>query len=152
MDAKGLLIADGQSRSLKPKSAGWKPMFPKGLPERLESIWATRLGDEWRYGVPVDESHLNAQGILHGGVLMTFMDHGLSLIVWEAAGRTACSTVQINSQFLAAVRPPAFIELRGEIRKRTRSFIFAQGILSVEGSDVMEASGLRSIRAPRQKD
>ena len=47
---------------------------------------ALLIGDRW-----VEESsagtaeHINPQGVLHGGILMTFADHGLSMLAWEAA-------------------------------------------------------------------
>ncbi len=123
----------------------------KGIPASLEALWTRRDEDGYHYAVQLDERHANAQGTVHGGVLMTFMDHALSLLVWEAAGRAPCSTVQLDSHFLAAVAPPAFVTLDGEIVRQGKSLIFARGILRVEGKAVMEASGVWSVTAA-QKD
>jgi len=124
----------------------WKPVALKGIPGSLGQVWTSGSAGDRRYGVHLTESHLNAQKTVHGGVLMTFIDHGLSVIVWEAAGRVPCSTIQLNIQFLAAVRPPAFVEIRGEILRRASRFIFARGILRVAGADVTEATGVWSVR------
>lgn len=124
----------------------------KGIPASLEALWTRRDGDGFRYAVQLDERHTNAQGMIHGGVLMTFMDHALSLMVWEAADRAPCSTVHLDSHFLSAVRPPAFVEVDGKILRQGKSLIFARGVLRVEGRDVMEASGVWSVATPRSAD
>lgn len=127
---------------------GWTRKAMKGLPAALDALWVQRDGDGYRYAMQLDKSHANAQGAAHGGVLMTFMDHALSLMIWEASGRAPCSTVHLDSHFLKAVRPPAFVELIGEIRKQGRSLAFARGVLRVDGVDVMEATGVWSITSP----
>jgi acyl-coenzyme A thioesterase PaaI-like protein len=123
----------------------WSRRELKGIPASLGAIWTHRDEDGWHYGVQLDESHLNAQGLIHGGVLMTFMDHGMSLLVWEAAGRTTSSTIQLDSHFLSPVRPPAFVELDGKILRQGRTLVFARGVLRVAGKDIMEATGVWSI-------
>lgn len=125
--------------------ADWVRKEMKGIPASLGALWTQRDENGWRYGVQLDETHANAQGLIHGGVMMTFMDHALSLFVWEAADRAMCSTVQLDSHFLAAVRPPAFIELEGEILKKGKSLMFARGVLRVGEKAVMEATGMWSV-------
>ena len=125
--------------------AGWTRRELKGIPASLGALWTQRDQDGWHYAVQLDESHANAQGFIHGGVLMTFMDHGLSLLVWEAAGRAMSSTIHLDCHFLRAVRPPAFIELHGQILRQGRRLAFARGALRADGQDVMEATGVWSI-------
>ncbi len=125
--------------------AGWTRREMKGIPASLGALWTQRDHDGWHYAVQLDESHTNAQGFIHGGVLMTFMDHGLSLLVWEAAGRAMSSTIHLDSHFLQAVRPPAFIELHGQILRQGRRLAFARGVLRADGEEVMEATGVWSI-------
>ena len=119
----------------------------KGIPASLGALWTQRDDSGWRYGVQLDESHCNSQGLIHGGVLMTFMDHGLSLIIWEAVGRAMTSTIHLDSHFLAAVRPPAFVELDTRILRQGRNTVFARGTLRVGETPVMEATGVWSIDA-----
>lgn len=127
----------------------WKRREMKGIPASLGALWTRREGDGYRYAIQLDETHANAQGMVHGGVLMTFMDHGLSLMIWEASGRAPCSTVHLDSHFLKAVRPPAFVELDGEIRRQGKSLAFLRGVLRVDGEAVMEATGVWSVTQPR---
>jgi len=125
----------------------WTRREMKGIPASLGALWTHRDENGWHYGVQLDQSHVNAQGFVHGGVLMTFMDHGLSLMVWEAVGRAMSSTIQLDSHFLAPVRPPAFVELDGQILKQGRTLVFVRGVLRVAGKDVMQATGVWSIAA-----
>ena len=81
---------------------------------------------------------------------MTFMDHVMALLIWEAADRAMTSTVHLDSHFLASVKPPAFVECEGQILRRGKNLIFARGVLRVEGKDVFEATGVWSILAPAQ--
>lgn len=127
---------------------GWTRKAMKGLPGAVEALWTKREGDTWRYAMQLDASHCNAQGMIHGGVLMTFVDHALSLMIWEASNRAMCSTVHLDSHFLKAVRAPAFVELDGKILKQGKSTAFARGTLRVDGVDVMEATGVWSIVQP----
>lgn len=126
-------------------AASWRRREMQGIPASLGALWTRRDDHGWHYGVQLDGAHANAQGFVHGGVLMTFMDHALSLLVWEAAGRAMCSTVQLDSRFLAPVRPPAFVELDGRVVKQGGRLVFASGVLRVDNNEVMEASGVWSV-------
>ena len=131
------------------EAANWKRREMKGIPASLGALYTRRDGDGWRYAVQLDEGHCNAQGLVHGGVLMTFLDHAMSLLVWEVAERAFCSTVQLDSHFLRALRAPAFVELDFELLRRSRSLVFARGMLRADEEIVMEATGIWSV-APGQ--
>ena len=140
------LPADPAQANQPPTPADdWTRREMKGIPASLGALWTQRDESGWRYAVQLDESHANAQGLVHGGVLMTFMDHGLSLLIWESAGRSMNSTIHLDSHFLSPVRPPAFIELEGQILRQGRRLAFARGVLRADGVDVMEATGVWSI-------
>ncbi|WP_373077562.1 PaaI family thioesterase [Zhongshania sp.] len=146
---------NSKSPPLTAESAGtappeWTRREMKGIPASMGALW-TRRGDDgaWCYGVQLDESHHNAQGFVHGGVLMSFMDHGLSLRVWEASGRAHCVTIHLDNHFLAPVRGPAFVELEATILRQGRKMMFARGVLKVDGKDVMDATGVWSVTAPK---
>lgn len=125
--------------------AHWKRREMKGIPASLGAVWTHRDESGWHYAVQLDESHCNAQGFVHGGVLMTFMDHALSLMIWEAAERAFCSTVHLDNHFLAAVRAPAFVELDAEILRQGRNLAFVRGVLRSGDTAILEATGVWSI-------
>ena len=95
-----------------------------------------------RYGLQTGSDHGNPNGVLHGGVLLAFADHALSLLAWEAAERSVCTTIQLNSHFLDAARPGEFLELRGEVTRRTRGLVFLRGIIGAR-----DVAGIKDVAA-----
>jgi acyl-coenzyme A thioesterase PaaI-like protein len=134
--------------SSDPATQGWRLMRSGAMPAGIGFPWSKRTDDGWRYGLLTTAEHANPQGALHGGILMTFADHGLSLLAWEAAKRAACTTIQLNTHFLAGVRPGDFVELRGEVTRATLGLVFVRGKLSVGERDVVAVDGIwRVFRA-----
>jgi acyl-coenzyme A thioesterase PaaI-like protein len=111
------------------------------MPAGLGVPWAKRSGDGWVYGLSTGPEHANPNGVVHGGVLMAFADHGLSLLAWEAAERALCTTIQLNTHFLDAIRPGEFIELKGEVTRRTRGLIFVRGIIAARSDEKIREVG-----------
>jgi acyl-coenzyme A thioesterase PaaI-like protein len=134
--------------SYDPSEHGWRPMRGAALPANIGIPWAKKTENHWCYGMLTTAEHANPQGVLHGGMLMTFADHGLSMLAWEAAQRVPCTTIQLNTHFLAAVEPGEFVELRGEVTRATRGLVFVRGILLVGDRDVAVVDGIwRVLRA-----
>jgi len=125
-----------------PATDGWRPMPRAALPGAQGVPWSKRIDGVWCYGLLTTPDHANPQGALHGGVMMTLADHGLSLLAWEAADRAPCTTIQLNTHFLHAVRPGAFIWLSGEVTRRTGSMVFTLGVIRTVDHDVAAADGI----------
>jgi acyl-coenzyme A thioesterase PaaI-like protein len=131
-----------------PAAHGWREMRGGPMPAGIGLPWAKRFEGHWRYGLLTTTAHANPQGAVHGGILMTFADQGLSLLAWEAANRAFCTTIQLNTQFLAAVRPGEFVELNGEITRATSGLVFVRGMLSIGDRAVAVVDGIwRAARA-----
>jgi acyl-coenzyme A thioesterase PaaI-like protein len=135
-----------------PTADGWRALPGAAMPGGLGVPWAKKLDGNWLYGLLTGPEHANPAGVVHGGVLMAFADHGLSFLAWEAAERAPCTTIQLNTHFLDAIKPGEFIELRGEVTRRTRGLVFVRGVISVPDShgsrDVGATDGIwRVLRA-----
>lgn len=128
-----------------PIAAGWKRMSPEGYPALIGPFFAKREGEGWRYGFLAEPRHRNAGGVVHGGMLMSFADDVLGMTVWAAAGRKPCTTVQLNTHFIAPVRVGDFVEGRAEVLRTTRSVLFVRGILTVGDRTVAHADGVWKI-------
>ena len=124
-----------------PAAEGWRPMPKAALPSGIGIPWSRRADGVWHYGLLTDDDHGNPNGVVHGGVLMAFADHGLSMLAWEAAERTNCTTIQLNTHFLDAIHPGEFIELRGEVTRRTRGLVFVRGVIAARGNDTQRDVG-----------
>jgi acyl-coenzyme A thioesterase PaaI-like protein len=81
---------------------------------------------------------------------MSLMDHALSAIAWEAVGRRACVTVQMDTKFLSSARKGSFLVARGRVTRATASMVFMNGMVSVENKEILVASALLKVleRAP----
>ncbi|MDG0980429.1 MAG: PaaI family thioesterase [Halieaceae bacterium] len=131
----------------KPDLSRWTPRTMKGLPAALGEIYTYR--DEqynWHYGFQLTEEHCNAQGFAHGGILMTAIDHGLALVIWEAVDRDFCATVHLDTHFVTPVKPPALLELKTQITKQSGNLVFAVGELWCDDVMAVRSTGVWSVK------
>jgi len=127
------------------ESAGWKPRTLPGFIENAGPLWTRREADGWAYAFVCEARHLNPAQRVHGGALMTLLDHAISSVAWEATGRRPCVTLQLDSQFLAAVEAGQFAEARARVTHQTRGLVFMQGTVSVGAQDVLVAQAILKI-------
>ncbi|MGE0714286.1 MAG: PaaI family thioesterase [Alphaproteobacteria bacterium] len=131
--------------SFDPSAHGWKQRNVRGFSELVGPFWTRRDEQGWAYGFLAGDRHVNPSGVVHGGMLMTLADQALSITVWEAAERRPCVTVQLDTHFLSPVRPGDFVEARARVVRRTRSMVFVDGALAVNGDTVLTAMGVWKI-------
>jgi acyl-coenzyme A thioesterase PaaI-like protein len=132
-----------------PTSAGWTMVEDDPMPAGIGASWRKRRGDQWIYGMQTRQDHANRAGAVHGGILAAFADHTLGCYVDEAAGSSSNVTIQLNTHFLAAVAPGAFLVLRGEVTRVTGSMVFVRGIIAAGDRDVIAADGIWRVFRPR---
>ena len=96
----------------------------------------------------VEDKHTNLGGVVHGGVLMSFADVILGTVSYRHAGRPGMS-VRLVSDFVSPARVGDWLEGRGTVTKATRSIIFAQGALTVEGRTILTVSGTYKLRSQK---
>lgn len=136
---------DLSSRATTLKEAGWKQRTLGGFADRFGPLWTRKKNDEWVYGVVVTSEHLNPAGLVHGGVLCALFDHVVSAVAWEAVGRRACVTIQLNTQFLAPAREGQFLEACGRIVKTTNTLVFVEGSIETENTELLRGSSVQKI-------
>lgn len=127
-----------------PAAAGWTPMqwHADGFPTLVGPFWAKQDADGWVYGLVAGEKHGNAHGIVHGGMLVTFLDQILGATSWEAAKRDPVVTIQLNTHFVSAAKAGDFLEARGEAVRATKSVIFVRGQITIGDRVVATADGV----------
>ncbi len=106
---------------------------------------STRLEDKNTYGLRTDDSHVNALGLVHGGVLTSLLDQVAALVAWSAADRRPTVTIQMDTRFLGAARAGDFLEARASIQHMTRSLIFLDAAITTEAGPVASASAIMKI-------
>ena len=127
------------------QAAGWRARDLPGHMGRVGPLWTRKLEGGWSYGLISTDHHLNPAGVVHGGMLVTLLDHALSAIAWEAAKRQACVTISLDTCFHGAVKAGVFIEANGVIARQTRSLIFMRGTLHANGQEVVAGQAILKI-------
>jgi acyl-coenzyme A thioesterase PaaI-like protein len=139
-------MPDDQSRiGFDPIAAGWEELPERGFPVHVGTFFSKRTDAGWRYGFVAEPRHANIGGVVHGGMLMTFMDDMLGRTVWEAVDRQPVSTIQLDNRFIAPARPGDFVECAPVVQRVTRSVVFIRGDLFVGERLVMSSDGVWKV-------
>ena len=135
--------AANQAAVFDPARAGWTMVKPIGFGEVVGPIW--RHGDA-RFGFVVEHKHLNFADIVHGGMLTTLADQAMGMTALRASGNKPHATIELNIQFVGAVRLGEFVEAHCEVVRLARAIIFMQCKLLVGTRPVANATGIWKIR------
>lgn len=85
--------------------------------------------------------HCNSLGIVHGGMLSTFMDGLLANAVGRQTG-TASVTVHLSLDFLSMARAGEWVFGDAKVTRQTKDLVFVEGRVRVGTRDIMRASGV----------
>jgi uncharacterized protein (TIGR00369 family) len=124
---------------------GWRRHAPKGFTGLIGPLWSRTEQGVLAFGLIAGEDHLNPAGLVHGGMLTTLLDQVISTAAWQTAERLPCVTIQLDTQFLSAVKAGAFVEARAEVVKKTREIVFARGELIVSMTIVATGNAVLKI-------
>lgn len=127
---------------------GWKRRDLPGFMGLAGPLWTRRDNGTWAYAVLADEAHLNPAGVVHGGALLTLLDHAISSVAWEACGRQPCLTLQLDTHFIGSVHTGQLAQARAHVIRRTGSLVFMQGEVAVDGCIALAGQALMKIMAP----
>lgn len=91
----------------------------------------------------IDDRHINPEGFAHGGLLASAIDYVLYCAVGdEVDNGIATPTVDIQIQYVGAVKSGDWLEGRARILRQTRSLVFVTGELSVGENLVLAATAV----------
>ena len=100
---------------------------------------------EYHFKSKIEENHLNAAGIAHGGYIAALVDAGAGTAAHRSADESPCVTISLELKFISAVKLGQ--ELLGitKIQKKTKTMVFLTCELKVEDKIVATASGVWKI-------
>ncbi|WP_020179188.1 PaaI family thioesterase [Methylopila sp. M107] len=125
--------------------AGWDLFDGKGFVDLVGPLYWRRTPEGLRaFAFTAGDKHANLIGLVHGGMLMTLADRALGVGAWDSAGRP-CVTVQMDMQFLSAVKMGEFAEIAPQLVRLTRSLVFMRGDLKVGDRVAATATGVWKI-------
>ena len=130
-----------------PAAAGWTYEPEAGFIGLVGPVWRRRDGDHLRFGFLAEDKHANLVGVVQGGMLMTFADRALGMLAWDAA-QGSVVTIGFDMAFVDSGRIGSFIELDGEVVRRTASLVFMRGTLSAGRRVIGTCQGTWKILRP----
>ena len=107
-------------------------------------VYARLAGERFQMGFRVEARHTNPLNICHGGMLATFADMLLPCVIIYQPGhqRHFLPTISLQVDYLAQAALGAWVQGEGEVLRRTRSMVFAQGLVTADEVPAMRISGI----------
>ena len=100
---------------------------------------------EYEFKTTINENHLNAAGITHGGFICSLIDAGAGTAAHRAADNTPCVTISLDLKFIGASKVGDEIIGVTKILKKTNTLIFLFCELKCNEKIITSASGIWKI-------
>ena len=100
---------------------------------------------EYEFKTTINENHLNAIGITHGGFICSLIDAGAGTAAHRCAGQAPCVTVSLDLKFIATTKIGDEIIGFTKILKKTKSMVFLICHLKSKDKIIASASGILKI-------
>ena len=101
--------------------------------------------NEYEFKSKINENHLNAAGITHGGYLSALIDAGAGTAAHRSAENAPCVTISLDLKFIGASRINDEIFGYVKILKKTKTLIFLFCELKCNNKIITSASGVWKI-------
>ena len=101
--------------------------------------------DEYEFKSTVNENHLNAAGITHGGYLSALVDAGAGTAAHRCADNAPCVTISLDLKFIGASKISDEIIGHVKILKKTKTLVFLFCELKCDNKIITSASGVWKI-------
>lgn len=137
-----------------PVPAGFSPIQTQGFGGFAGPVLGGSDAEGPLFLFDIADQHLNGDGRLHGGMMMSLM----SIVMGEAAQMTAAGRTEgakarplsLNCDFVTAGEPGDRVEGRASVTRATRSVLFMSGKLTVGERILMTATGVYAVKAGDQ--
>jgi len=108
-------------------------------------LFRTISENEYEFKVTINENHLNAAGITHGGFIAAFVDAGAGTAAHRVANGNPCVTISLELKFISPVQLGQELVGKTKIQKKTKSMVFLTSELTAANKTVAVASGIWKI-------
>ena len=101
--------------------------------------------NEYEFKSKINENHLNAAGITHGGYLSALIDAGAGTAAHRSAENAPCVTISLDLKFIGASKVNDEIIGNVKILKKTKTLVFLFCELRCNDKIITSASGVWKI-------
>ena len=105
-------------------------------------LFKTIRENEYQFKTIINENHLNAAGITHGGFISAVVDAGAGTAAHRAADNNPCVTISLELKFISPVKLGQELVGTTKIQKKTKSMVFLTCELKTENRIAATASGV----------
>ena len=100
---------------------------------------------EYEFRSVINENHLNAAGITHGGYLAALIDAGAGTAAHRSAQNAPCVTISLDLKYIGASKIGDEIIGHVKILKKTKTLVFLFCELKCNNKIITSASGVCKI-------
>ena len=100
---------------------------------------------EYEFKSTINENHINAAGITHGGYLSALVDAGAGTAAHRCAGNSPCVTISLDLKFIGVSIIGDEIIGNVKILKKTKTLVFLFCELKCNEKIITSASGVWKI-------
>ena len=100
---------------------------------------------EYEFKNTINENHLNAAGITHGGYLSALVDAGAGTAAHRAANNAPCVTISLDLKFIGPSKTGDEIIGNVKILKKTKTLVFLFCELKCDDKIITSATGVWKI-------
>ena len=100
---------------------------------------------EYEFKSVINENHLNAAGITHGGYLAALIDAGAGTAAHRSAQNSPCVTISLDLKYIGASKIDDEIIGHVKILKKTKTLVFLFCELKCNDKIITSASGVWKI-------
>ena len=115
-------------------------------------LFRTISETEYEFKTTINENHLNAAGITHGGYLSALIDAGAGTAAHRASGNAPCVTISLDLKFIGASKVADEVTGFTRILKKTSTLIFLFCELRCNNKIITSASGVWKILKMKAPD
>ena len=101
---------------------------------------------QYEFKSTINENHLNAAGITHGGYLAALIDAGAGTSAHRSAQNAPCVTISLDLKFIGSSKVGDEILGSVKILKKTNSLIFLFCELKCQNKIIASGSGIWKIQ------
>ncbi len=124
------------------KNDGWVLDPDDGFVGHVGGLWRRATNGETQFAFIAKDFHANRNGVVHGGMTMTFVDRAMGQTARTVSGAIRGATISLTHQFLAPVRIGDLVVMTPEVTKMTSRMVFLTGTAFVGEAPVVSAQGV----------
>ena len=108
--------------------------------------------NEYEFKSTINENHLNAAGITHGGYLSALVDAGAGTAAHRSVDNAPCVTISLDLKCIGASKIGDEITGNVKILKKTKTLVFLNCELRCNNKIITSASGVWKILKVKPSD